>query len=303
MDIPLDEVIYFDVITSNPTTGAVSDADSAPTFEVFEEATDTAIVSGTTTKRTSKTGDYRGTTTLSTANGYESGKWYSIIVSGTVSGVSAKVVAKTFRVIPDQSLGNAIVTYDVVAASATSQSMYFLVVDSNGKEKTGLTFSDFDAFYSPLRGTPAEITLVTLGGSPSASYTEGGLTEISSTQFPGYYRLDIPNAAWVQDPGDKAFISLVGPSGTRVSVKEVTILDKTGYELASSGLDSIDNTEPSGYPTGWRAKMMWLFMRFGNAGDLNSSTGAQKTYTAAGAVAGTQTVTEAGTTQSRTKVS
>ena len=45
--VPIDEQIYFDICTHDPSTGGVSDADSTPTFSVFEEATDTPIVSGT----------------------------------------------------------------------------------------------------------------------------------------------------------------------------------------------------------------------------------------------------------------
>ncbi len=119
MDIALDEVTYFDAITSDPTDGSAVDADSAPTFEIFEEATDSPIVSGTFTKRTSKTGDYRGTTTISLANGYEIGKWYSIIATAIVNGVTGKGVIRNFRVCADESIagfpsiGSAIVVGDV----------------------------------------------------------------------------------------------------------------------------------------------------------------------------------------------
>jgi len=102
--VPIDEVVHFDVVTHSPTTGAVTDADSTPTFEVFEEATDTDIgVGGNLTKRTSKTGDYRGTFTASAANGFEAGKWYSVIASATVGAVAAKAVAKSFIVVPAES--------------------------------------------------------------------------------------------------------------------------------------------------------------------------------------------------------
>ena len=100
MDIPLDEVVYFDFITSHPSTGAATDADSTPTFAVYEEATDTDIgVGGNATKRTSLTGNYRLTFTCSAANGFELGKWYSIIASATVNSVAGKCVVKTFRIV------------------------------------------------------------------------------------------------------------------------------------------------------------------------------------------------------------
>lgn len=102
--IPIDEVVHFDVCTHVASTGAVSDADSAPTFSVYEEDTDTAILGPTSmTKRTSLTGNYRGNFTTSAANGFEAGKWYSVIVSATVSTVAAKTVVMHFRVAPAES--------------------------------------------------------------------------------------------------------------------------------------------------------------------------------------------------------
>lgn len=99
MSIPLDEVVYFDVITNDPSSREPTDADSGVTYSVFEEATDTPILSAVAmTKRTSLTGHYRGTFTCSTANGFEVGKWYSVSVSAAVGGTIGKAIAKNFRV-------------------------------------------------------------------------------------------------------------------------------------------------------------------------------------------------------------
>ena len=105
MNVPLDEVIHFDCITTTPSTGAAVDADSTPTFAVYEESTDTDIgIGGNLTKRTSLTGNYRGTFTLSAANGFEVGKWYSIIGSAVVGGVTGKAVLKNFRVVAAEAI-------------------------------------------------------------------------------------------------------------------------------------------------------------------------------------------------------
>lgn len=93
----LEETIYFDFITSS-STGAAADADSTPTAEVFEDATDTAILSPTVTKRTSKTGNYRIPVACTAANGFEEGKTYNVVVSATVGAVAAKAVVATFQV-------------------------------------------------------------------------------------------------------------------------------------------------------------------------------------------------------------
>jgi len=102
--VPIDEVVRFDIVTHNPGTGAVSDADSTPSFEVFEDDTDTDIgIGGNFTKRTSKTGNYRGTFTASAANGFEVGKKYAVIASATVNTIAAKAVAKHFVCVPAES--------------------------------------------------------------------------------------------------------------------------------------------------------------------------------------------------------
>lgn len=126
MNIPLDEVIFFDCITTHPSTGAATDADSTPTFAVYEESTDTDIgIGGNLTKRTSLTGNYRGTFTLSAANGFEVGKWYSIIGSATVNAIAGKAVLKNFRVVAAEATTGVIETNvknvnNVAATSVTA---------------------------------------------------------------------------------------------------------------------------------------------------------------------------------------
>lgn len=95
MSPKLEETIYVDFITS-ASTGAAADADSTPTCEVFEDATDTAILSPTVTKRTSKTGNYRIPIACTAANGFETGKSYNVVASATVGGVAAKAVVARF---------------------------------------------------------------------------------------------------------------------------------------------------------------------------------------------------------------
>lgn len=99
MDISLDEVVYFDFATFNPTTGGNLVADSTPTFAVYEESTDTDIgVGGNATLRTSLTNKYRISFTCSSANGFELGKWYSVYATAVVSGITSTAVVKNFRI-------------------------------------------------------------------------------------------------------------------------------------------------------------------------------------------------------------
>ncbi len=94
----LGDTIVHDFVTHNPTSGAVSDADSTPTCEVFEDDNDTAILSPTVTKRTSKTGNYRVSIAATTGNGFEVGKSYNVIVSATVATITGKARIPSFTV-------------------------------------------------------------------------------------------------------------------------------------------------------------------------------------------------------------
>lgn len=104
IEIPLDKADHFDVITSD-SLGAAIDADSAPTFSVFEEATDTPLFANVSmTKRTSLTGNYRGTYTPATGDGFEVGKIYNITVTAIVAGVTGKATVRSIRVVPAESV-------------------------------------------------------------------------------------------------------------------------------------------------------------------------------------------------------
>ena len=70
-----------------------------------------------------------------------------------------------------------------------------------------------------------------------------------------------------------------------------TVNDKTGYALASTGLDAITATEPSAKPTTFPGWLMWLVQRFRRA---SKTPTALLTKTEAGAVITTQVLTDDG---------
>ena len=120
MNPELAETIYVDFVTSSPTTGAAIDADSTPTAEVFEDATDTAILSPTITKRTGKTGNYRVPVACTAANGFEVGKSYNVTVSATVGAVAAKASILTFQVRAIAVAGASQASVDAIAAKTNN---------------------------------------------------------------------------------------------------------------------------------------------------------------------------------------
>lgn len=104
MRAALGQTITLDFTTTNPTTGAAASA-SATTVRVFEDASDTAIVTPTATERSGQTGNYRCQIVCTTANGFEVGKSYNVVVEATVGGVSAKAAIASFVLEPPVQLG------------------------------------------------------------------------------------------------------------------------------------------------------------------------------------------------------
>jgi hypothetical protein len=156
--VAIDEVVHFDFTTRVPGTGAGSDADSTPTFDVYEEANDTGMLGATNaTKRTSLTGNYRGTFTASAANGFEAGKWYNVIASATVNSVSDKAVVMRFRCGPAEGVAG-VPKVDLHAISGSTANVTALmnsvaVQKYQGPFGPGIYFDDGAANTNTVLGT------------------------------------------------------------------------------------------------------------------------------------------------------
>lgn len=90
----IDDNLPLVVATHTPSTSAAVDADSAPTYRVYEQETTTPILTGTMAllDDANTTGVYSEVIALTAANGFEAGKGYTIVVSGTVGGVTGNEV-------------------------------------------------------------------------------------------------------------------------------------------------------------------------------------------------------------------
>jgi hypothetical protein len=95
----IDDLLTFYANTHNATTGAAVDADSAPSYRIYENETTTPIVTGTMAllDASNTDGFYSEQVTLSAANGFENGKCYCIRIQGVVSSVTGAKV-DTFQV-------------------------------------------------------------------------------------------------------------------------------------------------------------------------------------------------------------
>lgn len=103
--VPIGATYYVDALTHNPTTGAISNADSTPTFDVYENGSTTGQFGATNMiQRASLTGDYYATFTVSASTPtFVAGRFYNVIATATVGGVTAKKNCGYFRVAPQES--------------------------------------------------------------------------------------------------------------------------------------------------------------------------------------------------------
>lgn len=131
--VNLGVTVTLDFVTTSPTTGAAASA-SSTTVNVFEDANDTPILTPTASERSGHTGNYRVQVACTTANGFEVGKSYNVVVSATVSGVAAKAVIATFVILPP-------VYYGSIVADGSNTS---------GTFKTDLTESATDHWKDAL---------------------------------------------------------------------------------------------------------------------------------------------------------
>lgn len=194
--------------------------------------------------------------------------------------------------------------------ASTSQTVNVFAQDSSlttGLGLTGLAYNtgSLTAYYCLPGAAPVAITLATQ--TATGAWSSGGFVEISSANMPGWYRLDIPNAALAS--GRFANIMLKGAANLSpinieieltVSDNQVANLtDKAGFALSATGLDLVTMTEPAAAPvftTGTiRQAIAWLMSKSVNKMTQTSTTATLRNN-ADNATISTSTVSDDGTT-------
>jgi hypothetical protein len=117
--------------------GVAVDADALPTYSIYEDGTDTAILTGTMAKLddANTTGLYRGIVQATEANGFERYKTYNTKVSAVIGGTTYTVTGSTL------ALGGS----DTIATTSGA-----LTTLANFKAYIGETGTENDALYSAL---------------------------------------------------------------------------------------------------------------------------------------------------------
>lgn len=108
---------------------------------------------------------------------------------------------------------------------ATSQTVYLFIQDSSSTTGAGLTGLAFNtaslvAYYVRGLGSATAITLATQ--TVTGTYSSGGFVEVSSSNMPGVYRLDIPNTA-LATGADSVVIMLKGATNMAPVALEIDL--------------------------------------------------------------------------------
>lgn len=98
----LNETIYVDFLTHDPSTGKITNATTISGF-VFEDNNDTPMYTPNIALRTGTTGNYRAELILTSANGFEINKSYNTIVQVLVGGIDAKANIASFYILNSTS--------------------------------------------------------------------------------------------------------------------------------------------------------------------------------------------------------
>ena len=85
-EVVVGDNLVFSVVSHDPDTGVLTDATGVPAYRVYEDETETPILTGNMAKLDddNTTGFYTELIGCTAANGFESGKTYTIFIKATV---------------------------------------------------------------------------------------------------------------------------------------------------------------------------------------------------------------------------
>jgi hypothetical protein len=130
-----------------------------------------------------------------------------------------------------------------ILAGSTSQTINIFIQDSSsttGAGLTGLVFNSgsLTAYYALPRAAATSITLATQ--TVTGSYSSGGFVEISSSNMPGWYRFDIPDAAIAS--GRFSNIHFKGASNMAPLPIEIELTGWNNQDAVHGGMSALPNT-------------------------------------------------------------
>ena len=201
----IDDYLTFAVATHNPETAASADADSVPTYRLYEDETGTPILTGSMAKLddAGTTGFYTERIQLTAANGFEASKSYHIVISAVVDANTAAVV-HNFSLL-------ALASADDVWAAST-RTLTALDEDDTSLDLNATAIGSVVGVVGSLAG-PVEVNVVSIREE----------IDDNSTQL----------AAILTDTGTTLPATLGSPAGTSMSADIAAIAAWDGSEFTN----------------------------------------------------------------------
>ncbi len=130
-----------------------------------------------------------------------------------------------------------------IKPGATSVSLYLFIQDSSlttGAGLTGLLFNtaSLTAYYVRPLGSATAITLATQ--TVTGAWSSGGFVEVSSTNMPGVYRFDVPDAVLASGVRS-AVVLLKGATNMSPCVLEIDLNSESNVVAVNGGLTDGNN--------------------------------------------------------------
>lgn len=142
-----------------------------------------------------------------------------------------------------------------IQQGATSVTLEVFVQDSSSSTGAGLTGLAFNTagltcyYHTLLASAATAVTLATLAANNTA-WTSGGFREIDATNMPGWYRLDIPNAALAS--GRSVSVHLKGATNMAPLPIEIALTGWNNQDSVRGGMTALPNAAAAangGLPT------------------------------------------------------
>lgn len=222
----IDDAVTF-AVNTHSTSGAESDADSAPTYRIYEDETGTPLLTGTMAllDDANTVGFYSEQITLSAANGFERGKSYTVRIRAVVGG-TAGTTERTFQVAAKvdlrYSVGVAITNSDGTAQAGGATTITLAAAASSTND-----------LYKGRK-----ITLVGGTGSGQSRWITG---------YVGSTRVATVHAAWTTNPDSSSQYVLEGAvyadlthlGGDAQSLADLKDFADAGYDPATNKVQGV----------------------------------------------------------------
>lgn len=242
----VDDLLTFYVNTHRFDTGVGTDADSVPTYRVYEDETGTPLLTGSMAliDSSNTAGFYSEQITLSAANGFEKGKCYSIYITATVNSVAA-TTSKTFQMeaeVDANTVSPTVVNCNVTqisgdGAAADNAESFF---DGNGYAGTGNVIPSVTTVTGNVNGNvggnvTGSVGSVAAGGITASSIATDAIdADALAADAVTEIQSGLATAAALATV-DTVVDSILADTGTD-GVIVATNNDKTGYSLAAGQL-------------------------------------------------------------------